>query len=558
MGNAQSNKAIDKTLPQLLDYEVAKYILEQNLGDMTKLSDINECNKLVILTSKIIEKNLTPVEVIYLTDRIKDKDVMNKDSVTFIKKDNLEKLDVEDKNHKKYLCIGLAKFYIKIAHVFSAILTTMNPITSYKDSTSGVVKQVDLSQKHTIPEDAKISIIKSNNMCSNRINALLNDNDYDVQNDALIKVKPKFCDITSKNLSVEAGIPELENLYFDEYDYENGGFNKMTRKMREEVYEKDVELFYKVFTGNDKLPLDNNGKVKIKKFSDIDLRDYKNMEECRPMPSASTGAMPSAMPGASANDKEQFEKYQKLEGYNKGKTGTLKDKLFFDYATHINTMMNKAEANQSKLLIELKKIFIFGINPTTNKKQAVINPALTELILQGIVENVRKIIKELYINCEIDFLKGLKLFESIVDSTTFGTTEGQINELNRQQEELLNPDPAAPAGPAALAPAALDPAAAALAPAALAPAALAPAALAPAALDPAAAAALAPATAALAPAAIDIDIDEIIGPLAAPVALAPVAPAPPAQAQAPPAANGGNKTRNRKSKHVKKTKKRRN
>ena len=48
-------------------------------------------------------------------------------------------------------------------------------------------------------------------------------------------------------LDKEVGIPELEELYFDKYNYKNGSFDEMTPETKK-VYEKDVKEFYKVFT----------------------------------------------------------------------------------------------------------------------------------------------------------------------------------------------------------------------------------------------------------------------------------------------------------------------
>ena len=41
-------------------------------------------------------------------------------------------------------------------------------------------------------------------------------------------------------------------------------------------HEKDVELFYKTFTGNSQKP------DTVKKFSDIKLRDFGSSEGCKP------------------------------------------------------------------------------------------------------------------------------------------------------------------------------------------------------------------------------------------------------------------------------------
>ena len=479
MGNTQSAKTSKKkTLEEIVDYIASNYILTQNFKDMENLANMSYCNKLVILTSKIIEKNLTNLEIEFMTQRMqKGKEIneMVKDKLMFFQQDNLVNLDVTNKTQKRRMCIGLAKFYVKIAQVFAAIVTTINPTYIFKVEntnsdtftspqkdegdapsiktegdappiktegdapsikTEGEIegdappikteddalikiggndelKEVDLTQKHKLPENAKANTERIN-ICSQRINALLNGEDYNVDVNKQVKVNPKFCDINNdknksktKTLFSEPGIPELEKLYFDKYDYDNGGFIGMTKDMREKIYEKDVETFYKVFTGNDKMPEGTNN-TPIKKFSQIELHDYKKLEGCKP------------------------------DGlYTKPYTGTLKDKLIAKYAQHINLMMNKANKNQEKLFEYIDKLFSFNLNDQTKEKDIIINPNLTEKKLQIIVEDVRKIIFGLYKDCELDFSEGLKIFELMVEKTIKDTMVHQITNLEKDRDEVL-------------------------------------------------------------------------------------------------------------------------
>ena len=54
--------------------------------------------------------------------------------------------------------------------------------------------------------------------------------------------------IREKTLGQEIGIPELEKLYYDIYDFGTGKFNAMSRKARN-AYQQDLKTFYKTFTG---------------------------------------------------------------------------------------------------------------------------------------------------------------------------------------------------------------------------------------------------------------------------------------------------------------------
>ena len=68
----------------------------------------------------------------------------------------------------------------------------------------------------------------------------------------------KFCNMKDNNaegrsLNQEIGIKELDALYYDVYDYENNKWNKKSQSMQDK-YEKDLLLFYQIFTGKKDKP----------------------------------------------------------------------------------------------------------------------------------------------------------------------------------------------------------------------------------------------------------------------------------------------------------------
>ena len=140
MGNSQSNNSSDdkdNKLSKSIDVIAANYILTQNFTDMVNLKDPKYCNNLVIMTSDVMSKNLSNKEVSYLSQKMKDGVEINEvaeDNVLFLKKSKIDNLDVRTGTKKKRICNGIAKYYVKIAHIFSAIVTTINPTYSYKDS----------------------------------------------------------------------------------------------------------------------------------------------------------------------------------------------------------------------------------------------------------------------------------------------------------------------------------------------------------------------------------------------------------------------------------------
>ena len=184
----------NKSLTEAVDLIASNYIMTQNFQDMKQLSDMKYCDDLVILTSNIINSNLNEIDVEFLSQRIKDgveSNEMNKEKFIILNKKLFDKLDIRSKKKKKHVCIGIAKFYVQIAHLFAAIMTTINPTYEYKDS-SGKNVNVPLLDKESIPEDTQTQI-KRINLCSKRQNALTNNEDYDAQNASQRVIKPNYC-----------------------------------------------------------------------------------------------------------------------------------------------------------------------------------------------------------------------------------------------------------------------------------------------------------------------------------------------------------------------------
>ena len=457
MGNAQqTTDGSNKSLKQIVDFVATNYILTQNFQDMRKLSDMKYCNKLVLLTSKVFENKLRDIDVEYLAQRTKDGqeiNVMANDKVKVINKSDLPNLDVKVETDKRRLCLGIAKYYVKIAHIYAAVVTTIKPNYVYNEGAStmpsanpmpmstantmsstnpmpmpmssantmpmpmpsantmpsaiqkGGEVEVSLQQKQTIPTGADVNV-KINNICSNRLNALMNNQDFSGEN---LTVKPNFCKMNlesgtnkSRTLASEPGIPELMTLYYNKYDYDHGGFMGFKSKENlksgevdmQAVYLNDVKKFYKLFTGKDEVPAD------VITFSDIPLKAYHLSKGCQ------------------ANGV-----------YTTAYKGTTKDKLFKTYADHIKEMMNTTESNQNKLLAIIDRIFVFNVNPVSKEREVTIRMGLTEKELGEIVEDTRKIIVNLYIKCEEDFLEGLEIFEAIVENQIKDTTQVQVSEL---------------------------------------------------------------------------------------------------------------------------------
>jgi hypothetical protein len=419
MGNISSSTSKNedkefKNFYDVIDYIATYYILTMDFKSLSKLSEKAYCDKLVILTSDIIERHFNDMEVTFLAQRIKDGVEVNdltKENISFINKDKLEELDISNDANKsikkKRVCIGIAKFYVKIAHVFAAIVMTINPVYTYKDNTGQTVK-TGLLEKDKIPKNSNRKLYKLN-ICDNRIRALKRGEFFE-DDTGNVTIQPKVCNMNVnkdgivKDLKDEPGIPELMNLYLDDnYDYSNGTFTGMTDKTKGQ-FMKDLKAFYIAFTESENMP------PEITKFSDIKLRDYRNKPGCQ-------GAPPI---------------------YNSKITLNKKDKLFVEYAENIKKMIKSAADNQYKLLSVINDLFIFITDPYSGKKTIRVNPKLTDELLQKCVIKSRRLIIDLYVKCETDYVNGIKIYEAIVESKILDTTQKQIDSLKMQAKKMID------------------------------------------------------------------------------------------------------------------------
>ena len=100
-------------------------------------------------------------------------------------------------------------------------------------------------------------------------------------------------------------------------------------------------------------------------------------------------------------------------------------------------MMNTAVSNQNKLIAIINKIFVKQKNTSTNKEEYTINPSLTRKSLQVIVIETRKLIIQLYIQCEKDFRTGIKLFEALIEKKEQMRNENRRKYLEKEFNQLL-------------------------------------------------------------------------------------------------------------------------
>ena len=68
----QSDELKPKSISQIIDYIATYYILTMDFKSLRKLYEKEYCDKLVILTSDIVQRYFTDIEITYLAQRIKN------------------------------------------------------------------------------------------------------------------------------------------------------------------------------------------------------------------------------------------------------------------------------------------------------------------------------------------------------------------------------------------------------------------------------------------------------------------------------------------------------
>uniref|UniRef100_A0A6C0CNE1 Uncharacterized protein n=1 Tax=viral metagenome TaxID=1070528 RepID=A0A6C0CNE1_9ZZZZ len=216
-----------------------------------------------------------------------------------------------------------------------------------------------------------------------------------------------------KSLFDEIGIPELEQLYYDVYNIDKHKYDGMSAESKKK-YKEDLATFYKTFTGEESLP---GG---IDKFSHIRLKSYHKDAIC-------------------SNPELSWQRKNVIK-FDKSRASSE----FDIYAKHLSTMSNNTFKYENQLLSILNKLFSKESAPiytdyghkTQKKNNVIINPSLDEKNLQTIIEETRKILVEMYVNCHKEFLEGKKKFEAVLNRIGINTQLARLKQLTEEQRKM--------------------------------------------------------------------------------------------------------------------------
>ena len=354
MGNKTSQNQNMTSLASEVDDIAINYILTQNTIDLLRLTDKEYYDNLIILTSSVIEKRFNGLELGFLQQRIFGK---NSDAIDIIPASN----KMKDK-----VIYDISKFYIKIIMIYGAIATTIDPQYSYeKDGVKKTFYLKEMQEYKNIPKNATpmlVNLTNPMNLCRKRLSILKNKLDlhYD-ENQVKLNPGEQLCSISATtSLTDEVGIKELDLLYFDIFDYETKTWSKRSAKMKQK-YNKDLTLFYQIFTGKVDMP------ETITTFNDIELLDLSTIDNCA---------------------RDSFKKDLIISN---------KNELVLLYEEKIKLIEQSTAIYRGKLVNLLRELFVVEIKD--NNKKRILNPKLTMEHILIIETDTRDNILNLYTSC---------------------------------------------------------------------------------------------------------------------------------------------------------------
>ena len=413
---AQGIKKDDLYFEKIIDTYASDYIRGSTFSDLRRLSDPQYCNKLVVITSDLLNKRLTARQVQFLHKKksgvfnTEYKDEFVKDNLIYFRKDDLDKINVQNNQLKRNMCVGIARFYVQVAHLFSAIMNTIRPWNIDGSSGMGNLSFCDARIYGLFSKQTDIKRIQESELFRPR------------SSKRTVAIEPNVCSINreiaaksktgeSSSLQNVPAFATLDNLYKNVYQYAGnqiGLFVGMTPDMAKDAYSKDVQTFYKLLHGRDP---DRD----VTSFSDIPLPDY---ERCKDPTFHSLMSAPIEVD----KNNEVLVKYsqhiiQMVKKAREDRITLIKllDDVFFVERLTVEESEREREKEYSK-----STLFSSTSSSSSSLKQReyniFIHPQLTETKLQNIVNVARVIIVRMYASCQRDYLEGLKLLESIIES----------------------------------------------------------------------------------------------------------------------------------------------
>jgi hypothetical protein len=441
-----------------IDSAATEIMLNSSFEDMTKLANEKHCNQLVKQVADVFQKNKDTIDLELLRKRLYSQK-LDQDSESKTKTPEKRGKNPQIQNIKKK-CIQISKFYVLFAHLFSCIISTINP--SFKLEPSSKEKTSTTTKSESNSEGKKTKTNSSLDFCTSRLNALVNG-ELNENSDGDIVVKPNICKTNISESGTTLRLVDLPGM---------GALQQLYKDVNDGGEEDDARYLYAAFTGKE-------APKHITRFDQIPLRAFNKDVECKESSSkkryydddddyydggTNGGANGDYNGGAEKEEDEIKERRRDKERrdqerlrerqyygdrkkndeenvrsgiYLKGITGSLKERLFSEYVQNIKEMIEHSETNRSALLEILSEMFTYMYDDSGAISGVIINPSLTYKKLQSLVSRTRRIIIKLYTDCEEDYKNGLDIFFAIVQEKIALTLSVRDDILKKQLEDTI-------------------------------------------------------------------------------------------------------------------------
>ena len=441
-----------------IDSAATEVILNSSFEDMTKLANEKHCNHLVKNVADVFQKNKDTIDLELLRKRLYSQK-LDQDSESKAKMPEKREKTPHIQNVKKK-CIQISKFYVLFAHLFSCIVSTINP--SFKLESSSKEKTSTTTKSDS--EGKKIKTNTSLDFCTSRLNALING-ELNENSDGDIVVKPNICKTNVSESGSTLRLVDLPGM---------GALQQLYKDVDDGSEEDHARLLYFAFTGKE-------APKHITRLDQVPLRAFNKDVECKESSSSSekkyydddydggTNGYYSGGANGGADDEDEVKERRRDKErrdqererergrerqyysdrkknneenvrsgiYLKGITGSLKERLFSEYVQNIKEMIEHSETNRSALLEILSEMFTYTYEEGGAIGGVVISPSLTYKKLQSLVSRTRRIIIKLYTDCEEDYKNGLDIFFAIVQEKIALTLSVRDDILKKQLEDTI-------------------------------------------------------------------------------------------------------------------------
>lgn len=411
------NDKINKLLVNNLDKIVSNFIHTMNPSDLKKFSDGDEnyCKDIVILTSEILNKNYTKYELKVIDNKISSNDKSSKVTNVYFK----HNYHSDNNDETKELCLKIGLYYVRIAIIFSTIVNILNPlIDKYNNGTLVNIFDNNIQGNDRLKSEKKESFkdkdIYYSGLCDTRYNYLFNSVDF--SEDPIKINKDKLCGLFfSKKLDIDT-IQQVNNIYaIQQLYYNNPNFYSL--------FYDDKKEYYNFFDNITEITLPSSKtRQEVKKNIEKLKKDYRENKSINSDLKYDSQRDPNQKLSNNINIDNLCDK---IINYNYKEILISKDKNVNVYINHLKDMIIKIKDYKKELIkIINEELFeIISDNKTSrsnlDKEKNInynfrVNSNLSIEKLNNLTDYVRKLVIDMYLNCENDYITGINYLEEII------------------------------------------------------------------------------------------------------------------------------------------------